>query len=149
MQLTKHFSLEELTRSQIASRLGLDNTPSAGTIENLFRLSALLEQVRELLKTPLIITSGYRSAEVNKAVGSKESSQHRYGCAADFIINNVRDLQPIFRQIAHSTIAYDQLIYEFDSWIHISIPNKASEEPRTQSLIINKDGVKKYENSIT
>ena len=77
MKLTENFSLEEMTVSEIASRKGLDNTPNATEITNLMRTALLLEQVRALLKKPIIINSAFRSKPVNDAVGSKDTSQHR------------------------------------------------------------------------
>ena len=82
MRLSQHFSLAELT---ITDHREFDNTPDEQSLENLKRLAVFLEQVKTLLNgRAVMITSGYRSAPVNAAVGSKEKSQHRVGCAADF-----------------------------------------------------------------
>lgn len=135
-KLSEHFSLEELTFSQNAKRWGWDNTPSPIIIENLKRLCNKLEEVRALLGTAMFITSGYRSTIVNNAAGSHSKSQHLTGCAADF---TVRGMTP--REICQSIIAngieFDQLILEWDSWVHISIPNTANAKPRMQKLIID------------
>ena len=85
MKLSKHFTLEELTRSATAQRLGLDNLPSVHELANLMRLATVLEDVRHVLGSrPILISSGFRSEAVNKAVGGSPSSAHRLGLAADF-----------------------------------------------------------------
>jgi zinc D-Ala-D-Ala carboxypeptidase len=85
MNLTAHFTLEELTASETAERNGWDNSPNDQELANLVRLAEFLEQVKEVLAgKPIIISSGLRTKKVNDAVGSKDTSQHRIGCAADF-----------------------------------------------------------------
>ncbi len=139
MKLSPNFSLEELTFSQVASRRGLNNTPSEKVKDNLERLAFFLEQVRKLFNKPLLISSGYRSREVNEAVGGSKASQHCEGCAADF---NVKGMSPnaVVRAIVDANIPYDQVILEFDSWIHISIPTIKGNTPRKQALIIDNKG---------
>jgi zinc D-Ala-D-Ala carboxypeptidase len=139
MKLSPNFSLEELTFSQVASRRGLNNTPSEKVKDNLERLAFFLEQVRKLFNKPLLINSGYRSREVNEAVGGSKASQHCEGCAADF---NVKGMSPnaVVRAIVDANIPYDQVILEFDSWIHISIPTIKGATPRKQALIIDNKG---------
>lgn len=143
MNLTPNFTLAEFTFSETASRKGFDNTPSANQIANLVRTATLLEQVRKILNRPITISSGYRCKELNQAVGSSETSQHRLGCAADF---KVKGMTPdaVVRAIIESDIQYDQLIREFDSWVHISVPNDIYLTPRNQTLIIDKLGVRPY-----
>jgi uncharacterized protein YcbK (DUF882 family) len=141
MQLSEHFSLEELTRSEVAERKGLDNTPNASEIANLTRLAALLEQVRSLLNKPIMLNSGFRSKPVNDSVGSKDSSQHRIGCAADIRVPGMTPKQVVEAIIA-SDIGYDQIIEEFSSWTHISVPNTIETKPRKQALIIDKAGTR-------
>jgi len=143
MKLTPNFSLEELTHSETAERLGLDNTPSEDVKANLTRLARLLEDIRRVLGRPIMVNSAYRSQEVNKAIGSKPTSQHCIGCAADI---RVPGLTPdnIVKEILKTNLEYDQLIREFDSWVHISIPNKFANKPRKQVLIIDKDGTRPY-----
>jgi len=143
MNLTKNFTLSELTFSETAKRRGWDNTPPIGFQENLVRVATLLEQVRELIGAPIHVTSGYRCKNVNDAIGSKETSQHRNGTAADFKVPT-KDLKQVMEAIYHSDIQYDQLIYEFDSWIHISVPKTVYTKPRVQALIIDKKGVRPY-----
>jgi len=121
MNLSENFTLDELTRSETALRKGLDNTPDAETVANLTELALALEKVRDLLGHPIHINSGYRSAKVNAAVGSKETSAHRHGWAADFVCPAFGTPQEICHAILDSTIDFDQLIWEFGSWVHISI----------------------------
>ena len=123
-QLTEHFSLEELTNSQIAVRFKLDNTPSPMIIERLKQTAEALEKVRALLGVPLIINSGYRSLAVNLKVGSKPTSAHVKGWAVDFIAPKYGTPLQICHAISKATdIRFDQLIEE-GTWVHLSIdPN--------------------------
>ena len=140
MNLTPNFSLEELTRTDHRE---FDNTPPPEVVENLKRLAQFMEQVRSLLGVPIIVNSAFRSKQVNDAVGSKDTSQHRLGCAVDFRCAGLTPDQ-IVRRIRGSTLAFDQLIREFDRWTHISIPNVAGAAPRGQVLIIDKQGTRPY-----
>ncbi len=124
--LSKHFHLSEFTRSDIASRRGIQNVPDAETIEHLKETAALLEQVRELLGCPIQITSGYRSLKLNSAIGSKPTSDHVQGYAADFVAPGYGSPREVCHAIMDSTIDYGQLICEFDAWTHISTPHKVS-----------------------
>ncbi len=119
MNLSAHFSLEELTHSEIAVRKGIDNTPSAEVIANLTELAGVLEQVCVLLTVPLFIHSAYRSPKVNAAVGGSQTSAHMTGQAADFTAPQYTP-QEIAKMIAKSDIAFDQLIYE-GNWVHLGI----------------------------
>lgn len=143
MKLSPNFTLEELTHSDIAVRLGLDNTPDAIITANLTRLAKFLEEVRRVIGRPIMVNSAYRSPKVNEAVGSKPTSQHCIGCAADI---KVPGLTPndIVSFVIKSNIEYDQLIREFDSWVHISIPNNFADKPRKQVLIIDKSGTRPF-----
>lgn len=149
MQLSPNFSLDELTVSQLADRNGWDNTPTDAELENLKRLAQLLEQVRALLGKPVIVNSAYRSKQVNDAVGSRDSSQHRIGCAADIRVSGMNPDQ-VCRAIIASDIQYDQIIREFydpekgGGWTHISIPNKPNELHRYSKLIIDKQGTRPF-----
>lgn len=144
MKLSPHFSLQELTKSQTAVRWGIDNTPDEGAINNLRRLCVLLEEVREICgNKPLVISSGYRSPEVNRRVGGSITSQHMTGCAADFTVLGL-DLDDVIEAIMDAGIEYDQLIKEFDSWIHISVPNIEGNFSRKQALIIDRAGTRGY-----
>lgn len=143
MNLSKNFTLAELTHSEVAERKGWDNTPPPAVYENLIRLANLLEQVRFLIGKPILINSGYRSKLVNDSLGSKDTSQHRLGCAADIRVGGMTP-DELTRTIKYSDIQFDQLIREFDSWVHISIPNNPNETPRKQTLIIDKQGTRQY-----
>jgi hypothetical protein len=141
MLLTPHFTLEELTHTDHRE---LDNTPNSSEINNLKRLAEMLEEVKDLLDgKPIMVNSAFRSKAVNDAVGSKDTSQHRVGCAADIRVPGLTPDQ-VVKAIIGSGIAYDQIIREFDSWTHISVPNNPSGTPRKQALIIDKQGTRAY-----
>ena len=144
MNLTPHFTLEELTASETAERNGWDNTPNEQELANLTRLADLLEQVKVVLGgKPIMISSGLRTKKVNDAVGSKDTSQHRTGCAADFRVPGMTPGEVVKAVIA-SGIGYDQVICEFDRWTHISVPNAMDIGSRKQALIIDKAGTRLF-----
>jgi len=141
MNLSENFTYEELTHTDHRE---FDNTPSEAEMANLVRLATFLEQVRDVLGGREIhINSAFRSAEVNTAVGSKDTSQHRRGCAADI---RVKGMTPdeVVSAIINSDLPYDQCIREFDRWTHVSIPNNEDAEPRNMALIIDKAGTRAY-----
>ena len=141
MLLTSHFSLEELT---VTDHREFDNTPNSSEINNLKRLAELLEEVKTLLGgKPIMVNSAFRSAQVNAAVGSKDTSQHRVGCAADIRVPSMSP-DEVVKAVIASGIGYDQIIREFNSWTHISVPNNPSGTPRKQALIIDKQGTRSY-----
>lgn len=137
MNLTPHFTLEELT---FTSHREFDNTPNMVQVNNLQRLAEFLEQVRSLLDKPIIIDSGFRSPEVNQAVGSTSVSQHLRGCAADFRVPGMTP-EKVVKAIHGSDLPYDQLILEL-GWTHISIPNTDDIDPRKMALVIDKKGTR-------
>ena len=143
MKLTSNFSLEEMTVSEIAERKGLDNTPNATEIANLMRTAALLEQVRSLINKPIIVNSAFRSKAVNDAVGSKDTSQHRIGCAADIRVHGMTPKQ-VVQACIDANVPYDQIIEEFGSWTHISVPDSPARPPRRQALIIDRNGTRPF-----
>jgi hypothetical protein len=144
MNITPHFTLQELTASETAARNGWDNNPNGYERENLARLADLLEQVKVVLGgKPIIVNSAFRSKQVNDAVGSKDTSQHRIGCAADIRVPGMTPDQ-VVRKIIASGINFDQLIREYDSWCHISVPNTESTPARKQALIIDKAGTRLF-----
>jgi hypothetical protein len=143
MNLSDHFTLEELIYSDIAIRHNIDNSPSGDIVVNLTRLAKFLEKVRILLNKPIRINSAYRSPEVNNLLGSKPTSQHCIGCAADINVDGMTPNQ-VVNAIIHSELPYDQVIREFDSWVHISIPVNETIKPRKQALIIDSTGTKPY-----
>ena len=133
--MTPHFTLAELTHTDHRS---LDNSPTQIEISNLQRLAQFLETVKTTLGgKPIIISSGFRSKAVNDAVGSKDSSHHRLGLAADF---RVPGMSPDAVVRALLALPYDQIIREYDAWTHISI----SDKPRRQALIIDRQGVRPF-----
>lgn len=141
MNLTEHFTLEELTHTDHRE---LDNTPNDVELENIKRLAEFLEQVKTVLGgKPVMINSAFRSKAVNDAVGSKDTSQHRVGCAADLRVPGMTPDQ-VVKAIIASDLGYQQVIREFDRWTHISIPNKEGDTPKKQALIIDKAGTRVY-----
>lgn len=144
MQLSPNFSLAELTASETAERHGIDNTPTSEIIENLRHLASALQEVRTLLgNKPITINSGYRCPAVNEKLGSKPTSDHCKGLAADFVCPSFGSPDDIVRAIMASPIPYKQVIREFDRWVHIAVP-APGEEPRRQALIIDKQGTRNY-----
>lgn len=123
MMLTEHFSLEELTASEIAARRGIDNEPFEGDLFNLKRLAVTLEEVRLLLGGPLLISSGYRTPTLNAAVGGSPHSAHMRGLAADFICPTFGSPYAVAKAIMLSPTMerVDQLIYEFGRWVHLAV----------------------------
>ena len=139
--MTPHFTLEELTHTDHRT---LDNTPNETELANIQRLAEFLEAVKTLLGgKPIMVNSAFRSKAVNDAVGSKDTSQHRIGCAADIRVPGMTPDQ-VVRAIIASDLGFDQVIREFDRWTHISIPNQASGSPRKQALIIDKAGTRAF-----
>ena len=141
MNLTEHFTVDELTHTD---HRDLDNTPNEAEMANLRRLAQFLEQVKEVLGgKPIMVNSAFRSKAVNDAVGSKDTSQHRLGCAADLRVPGMTP-DEVVKAVIASKIGYDQVIREFDRWTHISVPNSPTGEPRRQALIIDKAGTRLY-----
>lgn len=140
--LSPHFSLDELTASQEATRKGLDNRPTMLALQNLPKLAMLLETVRIHLGVPVVVSSGYRSKEVNDAVGGAVGSQHLTGQAADFLAPGFGAPQTVVSHLMDiASVDYDQLIIEFGAWTHISW----SSHPRRQVLTAKRiDGQVRY-----
>jgi len=141
MNLSPHFTLEELTHTDHRT---LDNTPNEAELANLKRLAEFLERVKhELYDKPIMVNSAFRSKAVNDAVGSKDTSQHRTGCAADIRVPGMTP-DEVVKAIIAANLGHDQVIREFDRWTHVSIPNNTSDKPRLQALIIDKQGTRFY-----
>ena len=139
--MTPHFTLAELT---ITDHRTLDNTPDPAALANLQRLAEFLEKVKELLRfKPILVTSAYRSKSVNDAVGSKNTSQHRLGCAADIRVPGMTPREVVDACIKGG-LPFDQIILEFDAWTHISTPNVAGVAPRGSKLVIDKQGTRPF-----
>jgi len=135
--MTPHFTLAELTAT---SHRQFDNTPNETELANLQKLAEFLEQVKTLLDgKPIMINSAFRSKQVNDSVGSKDTSQHRLGYAADIRVPGMTPDQ-VVRALIASDLPFDQVIREFDAWTHVSI----SPSPRRQALIIDRAGTRPF-----
>jgi zinc D-Ala-D-Ala carboxypeptidase len=138
MRLSENFFLEEFLISQTANRLGIANTPNQTHINNLKALcDNLLQPLRNHVNSPIIITSGYRSPALNKAIGGSQNSQHSNGEAADFTVHGMSPIVTC-RLIIKLKLPFDQLIHEFNSWVHISY----SSRHRRQILTIDRNGTR-------
>lgn len=141
MILSPNFTLDELTNSQTAARLGIDNTPDEMTLEVLKATCYGLEAVRKLLgDKAILISSGYRSAELNRLVNGQPGSQHLLGQAVDFTCPTYGTPAQIVSAIKGSDIPYDQVILEYGRWVHISF----SPRNRRMALVIDKTGTREY-----
>lgn len=139
MRITKNFSLSELVASDTATDANIDNTPTEEHIENMKNLcEKILQPVRDHFKLPLRVSSGYRCSDLNKLVGGVENSAHKTGRAADIVLDYVT-VKELFNYIARSNLPFNQLILEYDSWVHVSIP-KNGIDPKRECLVINKKG---------
>ena len=137
MNLTENFTLEELTHT---SHRQFDNTPNDAEMANLVLLAEFLEKVKTLLDgKPIMVNSAFRSKQVNDSVGSKDTSQHRLGYAADIRVPGMTP-DAVVRALVASDLPYDQVIREFDAWTHVSI----SPSPRRQALIIDRAGTRLF-----
>lgn len=118
----KHFTLDELTRSATARRLGIDNTPTRQAAANLKQLVAnILDPLREAYGAPIYVNSGYRCPALNRAVGGSASSQHLTGEAADITAGNSRENRHLYELIRQLRLPVDQAINEHDfAWLHVS-----------------------------
>lgn len=139
MNLSPHFTLAEFTVSDTAARKGIDNTPPDSAMPALRRTAQGLEAVRVRLgMAPITVTSGYRSLALNRAIGSKDTSQHTKGEAADFICPRFGSPSEVAWSLRDSGIEFDQLILEFGRWVHISFTDK----PRHMVLEIDAKGTR-------
>jgi zinc D-Ala-D-Ala carboxypeptidase len=152
--LTPHFTLEELTHTDHRE---LDNTPTTtekciidgkevlvNAYENLPRLANFLEQLKVILGgKPIMVNSAFRSEAVNTAVGSKNTSDHRRGCAADIRVPGMTP-DEVVKAIIASELPYQQVIREFDRWTHVAITTNESDVPKKSKLIIDKQGTRAY-----
>ena len=149
MQLSKHFTLKEMTKSMTATRKGIDNTPGAGEIKSLGDLCyEVLEPLRAHFDSPVTVTSGYRSEALCEAIGSKKTSQHAKGQAVDLEISGVPNIKTAYW--LQNNVDFDQLILEFykaddpaGGWVHVSYNEKGS----NRKQVLTYDG-KSYENGL-
>lgn len=130
--LSPHFRLSEFTLSQVATRRVIRNEPSEEQLTNLRRLAHVLEGVREALRVPLVISSGFRSRALNSAIGGSPGSAHLYGRAADFMALGSLSPAAVVQLIVDAGIVFDQLIDE-KSWVHLGLA-PVGEAPRRQVL---------------
>lgn len=126
MNLSKNFTLAELTVSMTGARLGLSNVPDSLAIKHLQRLTdELLQPIRDLINLPIVVHSGYRCLAVNNAVGGSKTSAHMQGYAADITVpafGNARELANyLVKTLPAHGIKFDQIILEFDSWVHVGL----------------------------
>lgn len=119
MRLSTHFTLAEAIHSETATRKGIDNTPFPEILANMGEAADGMEQVRELLATPIFVSSWYRSPKLNAAIGGSATSAHVHGYAVDFTAPGFGSPIEVCEAIQKSNIKYDQLIYE-GTWVHIS-----------------------------
>jgi len=139
--MTPNFTLAELTTTDHRE---FKNEPNPNEIANLQRLAELLEQVKVAIGgKPVMVNSAFRSKQVNDAVGSKDTSQHRLGCAADIRVPGTAP-DAVVKAVIAAKLPFDQLIREFDRWTHISVPNDPKGKPRGQVLIIDSKGTRPY-----
>jgi hypothetical protein len=139
--MTPNFTLAELT---VTDHREFKNEPNPSEIANLQRLAGLLEQVKVAIGgKPVMVNSAFRSKQVNDVVGSKDTSQHRLGCAADIRVPGVAP-NDVVKAVIAAKLPFDQLIREFDRWTHISVPNDPKGKPRGQVLIIDSKGTRPY-----
>lgn len=142
MRLTQHFTLEEFTRSAMASRAGIENKPSEEQIQNLHALAQELENIRERVGLPIVVTSGFRCKLLNELIpGSAPNSAHCEGLAADFHVPGVPHIE-LAQMILHWPVKFDQLIYEYKSWVHLSVA------PPLRRLVLTKNAGESYKKGL-
>ena len=140
IMLSSHFSLAEFIVSESAARLNIDNQPPVDLMPNLEMTALKMESVRVLLgNKSIIVTSGYRSPMLNKAINGSPNSAHPKGMAVDFICPKFGTPLQICQEIAKSSLIYDQLIYEYGRWVHLGF---SKNKPRKQILTIDKHGTR-------
>lgn len=135
IRLSEHFTLDEMMLSQEAARRNILNVPSRDEITNLTELAGVLEEVRTLLRCPILISSGYRCVALNKAIGGATSSRHVFGLAADFTAPRYGDPLAVAKAIAATDLPFDQVIHEFGRWVHLGLALPGETE-RRQALTI-------------
>jgi hypothetical protein len=142
MQLSTNLSLAEVTRSETAKRRGISNMPTAEHIENFKKLAAnIFQPIREHFGKPILISSGYRSAELNKAIGGSLSSQHCSGEAIDIDMDGTDITNAQIFNYIKDNLNFDQMIWEFGTdanpdWVHVSFA--ANRSQRKQILVAKK-----------
>jgi zinc D-Ala-D-Ala carboxypeptidase len=146
MKISEHFTLQELSFSEAAARLGLDNTPAPIVIANLGLVAAFMERIRTLLgDMPIVVRSGYRSVEVNHAVGGALTSAHCHGLACDFVCPGFGTPMGVALAILKSDIEYDQLILEY-GWVHVGLAREGC--PSRREALTKRSKLAAYESGI-
>ena len=141
MMLSPNFSLTEFTDSQTAARMGIDNDPPVELVPTLKATARCMEDVRDLLGgKPVLVSSAYRSPELNAAIGGSKNSQHMSGEAVDFTCPKFGTPEEIVQKIKDSALLFDQCILEYYRWVHISF----SARNRRQTLIIDRNGTRAF-----
>lgn len=145
--LSKNFSLSEFLISQTAARMGRELVPTTNQKNYLVHLvSGLMQPVRELVGLPVIITSGLRPEWLNKLIGGSETSQHMKGQACDFVVAGMSPME-VCKAVEASDIQFDQMINEFDKWVHLSCFPR--QEMRNEILTARScDGITEYYNGL-
>ena len=133
--LSPHWTLEELIYSSTAVRLGIDNTPPPAIVANLTQACSLFEQVRALLGVPMHTDSGFRCWTLNAVVGGSKTSGHPLGWCLDFIAPQFGTPLEIIKAIISKGIKFDQLIWEFETWVHISADPRMRMEFETATIV--------------
>lgn len=141
MNLSKYFTLEEATFSETAARHGIENQPDELTLSQMKRTAEKLDAVREFLNVPVYVSSWLRVLELNRKIGSKDSSQHVKGEAVDFKAAKFGTPKDIVDALMTAGIEFDQLILEFNSWVHVSFRDESN---RGQVLVIDNQGTRVY-----
>lgn len=150
MQLTRNFSLIELTRSEVAARRGWSNVPDSVALAHLTMLAwYVLEPMRSKLGRPILINSGYRAKQLNDAVGGADNSLHMLGRAADIIVPGVPPFD-VARAALSLSLPLTELILEFGEWVHVAVaePGKVPER-RLFTAVRAADGTVTYKKGLT
>lgn len=145
MQLSPHFTLEEALRSDKAEELGVANTPTEAHLKNIQYTAQMMERVRAVLGgNPIRVSSWYRNPQVNRAVGGVANSQHALGLAVDFTCAKFGDVLAVCVALRESDIPFDQLIWEYGTWVHIGFCNC----PRPRRQVLTKRDGQPYVNGL-
>ena len=148
MKLSKNLTLKEVTKSDTANRLGIDNTPEDFDIKNLRAIAEeVFQPLRDHFGVPLFVSSGFRSKKLNKAIGGSKYSQHMVGEALDIdadVYGRVTNRE-LFRFIKENLI-FDQLIWEFGdddtpNWVHVSYKDKGQNRKQVKRAYRDSKGV--------
>lgn len=139
--ISTFFTYREAVYSESAERNGIDNTPPQDVLKTIYKTASKMDAIRMLLGSPITVTSWYRCLDLNRAIGSKDTSQHLTGAAVDFVCPRYGSPRQIVRRLMDEQVQYDQLILEFESrpsggWVHISF----ADAPRLQELVIDANG---------